>query len=386
MQVMDRSGRQYGDVHKYLDKIFGEDMHAKRIGSLADATYGVMRGGSLAVTIIGQSLAEACGLVTKSATKQVDRLLSNTAIVVWDIFHHWVPEVIGSRTDIIVAMDWTDFDSDGQTTLSLNLVTSHGRATPLIWRTVNKDDLKDRRNEYEDECLVRLSETLPKNTKATILADRGFGDTKLFDFLPKLGFDYVIRFRGNINVTAATGETRLASGWVGKQGRAVKLKDAELTTEQVKVGAVVCVHAKDMKDPWCLATNKRDATSRQIINYYSKRWTIEPNFRDTKDLRFGMGMSVLSISKPERRDCLLLLNAFAIYLLTMLGEAGESLGMDRLLRTSTTKRRTHSLFRQGCMLYSLIPTMPEIRLRPLMERFYELMQHSRVVAAIFATA
>ena len=43
--------------------------------------------------------------------------------------------------------------------------------------------------------------------------------------------------------------------------------------------------------------------------------------------------------------------------------------MDRLLKSNTSKTRTHSLFRQGCMLYELIPTMPEHRLEPLMQRF-----------------
>ena len=42
---------------------------------------------------------------------------------------------------------------------------------------------------------------------------------------------------------------------------------------------------------------------------------------------------------------------------------------DRHLKSNTTKRRTHSLFRQGCMLYELIPTMREHRLLPLVERF-----------------
>jgi hypothetical protein len=68
------------------------------------------------------------------------------------------------------------------------------------------------------------------------------------------------------------------------------------------------------------------------MNSYAKRWTIEPGFRDTKDLRFGMGLSVLRIADPQRRDRLLL-NAFAIVLLTLLGAAGESLGMDRHLIT-----------------------------------------------------
>ena len=60
---------------------------------------------------------------------------------------------------------------------------------------------------------------------------------------------------------------------------------------------------------------------------------------------------------------------FAVVLLTLLGAAGEALGYDRHLKSNTTKRRTHSLFRQGSMLYELILTMPEHRLRPLIEEF-----------------
>ncbi len=363
-------------VQKYLDDIFAKDLHAKRVMSLANGALGVMTGVSLAVSMIGQSLAQARGLLSKHAIKQVDRLLSNQGIVVWDMFAVWVAEVVGARKRIVVAMDWTDFDADDQATLALSLVTNHGRATPLLWLSVLKDELKDQRNDFEDLCLARLAQVLPEGVAVTILADRGFGDTKLFVFLDTLGFAYVIRFRGNIHVSAADGQTRPAAAWVGKGGRARKLRDAEVTAGRHKVGAVVCVKARDMKEAWCLAASNAEATAREIMNYYAKRWTIEPGFRDTKDLRFGMGLSVLRIADPQRRDRLLLLNAFAIVLLTLLGAAGESLSMDRHLKVNTAKHRTHSLFRQGCMLYELIPNMPEARLRPLVARFREyLNQH-----------
>ena len=181
----------------------------------------------------------------------------------------------------------------------------------------------------------------------------------------------MIRFRGNIHVTDADGITRPAAEWVGKSGRARKLTDARVTAKGQLVGAVVCVHAKDMKEPWCLATSERDATAATLINHYAKRWTIEPQFRDTKDLRFGMGLSSTRIGEPSRRDRLLLVSAFATALLTLLGAVGENLGMDRLLKSNTSKTRTHSLFRQGCMLYELIPNMPQHRLTPLIEKFAE---------------
>ena len=59
--------------------------------------------------------------------------------------------------------------------------------------------------------LVRLAELLPADIKVCVVADRGFGDQKLYRMLTEeLYFDYVIRFRGNIAVTATTGETRTA--------------------------------------------------------------------------------------------------------------------------------------------------------------------------------
>src|SRR3954462_5091833 len=190
-----RGFMQYQDVRAFLDSVLDSDIHAKRVDSLANATLGVMTGASLGVAIIGQSLAQARGLVTKHAVKQVDRLLSNRRIDTWDVFASWVPETVGSRPDIVVALDWTDYHADGQATLALTLVTRHGRATPLVWLSVHKDELSDARNACEDAVLRRLAAVLPAGITCTILADRGFADTKLFDFLAELGFGYVIRLK-----------------------------------------------------------------------------------------------------------------------------------------------------------------------------------------------
>jgi hypothetical protein len=375
---------RFAEVRGFIGGLYGPDLHAKRIDSLAGATLGVMTGASLAVSMIGQALALARGLATKHAVKQVDRLMSNNGIDVWDSFARWVPRQVGAQPDILVAMDWTDFDHDGQSTLVLSLVTGHGRAAPLIWLSVWKDEIATRRNDYEDACLRRLAETLPAGCRVTILADRGFGDQKLFAFLETLGFGYVIRFRGNIHVTDSNGETRPAAEWVGKGGRARKLRDARVTAQGRQVGAVVCVHAKGMKEPWCLAASDPEATAAVLVNHYAKRWTIEPGFRDTKDLRFGMGLSSTRIGEPMRRDRLLLVSAFATALLTLLGTVGESLGMDRMLKSNTSKTRTHSLFRQGCMLYELIPNMPEHRLVPLMEAFANALSNTSEFNHLFS--
>src|SRR5687768_12641768 len=99
-----RTCLQFKDVRSFLGSILSEDTHAKRVDSLANAALGVMTGASLAVAMIGKSLAQARGLLTKHAVKQVDRLLSNPRIEAWDVFAPWVPELVGPRKDIVVAM------------------------------------------------------------------------------------------------------------------------------------------------------------------------------------------------------------------------------------------------------------------------------------------
>jgi len=118
-----RVGFRFKDIHGFLQALFGEDLHAKRVYSLANATVGVMTTASLAIHAIGQGLAQARGKLTKHAVKQVDRLLSNQGVEVWSLFAHWVPYVVGPRQFIVVAMDWTDFDSDAQATIMLSLLT-----------------------------------------------------------------------------------------------------------------------------------------------------------------------------------------------------------------------------------------------------------------------
>ena len=68
------------EVHRFVEELFGDDLHAKRVLSLAHGTLGVLHATSLAIHAVGRGLAAArCGL-DKHGVKQVDRLLSNRGI------------------------------------------------------------------------------------------------------------------------------------------------------------------------------------------------------------------------------------------------------------------------------------------------------------------
>jgi len=372
------------DIHRFVEQLVGDDMHAKRVLSLGNALTGTVHAATLGVHAIGQGLASAQGLNPKHAVKQVDRLLSNAGISVDGFFDEWVPFVIASRPEVYVALDWTEFDADDHATIALYLVTSHGRATPLMWKTVEKSGLEGWRNAHEDDLLARFASLRPKTLKrATVLADRGFGDQKLYPFLTSLGLDFIIRFRGIVRVEASDGQVRTAAEWVPVTGRPCAIRDALVTADRTPVAAVVCVHARGMQDAWCLATSRSDLRGAQIVKDYGKRFRIEETFRDTKDLHFGMGLKATHIGNADRRDRVLLLAAMAHALLTLLGAAAEEVGLDRKLKANTVKRRTHSLFRQGSYWYGAIPAMPDEWLAPLMGAFGRLVAGQRTFAQVF---
>jgi DDE family transposase len=276
-------------------------LHAKRVASLAGAAVGVLEGAALGIHAIGKALAMAEGLKTKHAVKQVDRLLGNDGIMPWSLFASWVPFVVGDRPEIVTALDWTDFDDDNQSTIVLSMITSHGRATPLLWKTVVKSELKGWRNEHEDLLLERFREVLPAGVKVTVLADRGFGDQALYELLrDQLGFDFVVRFRGIVKVTSADGMCLPAKDRVPANGRPLLLRAAKVTKRGRELGAVVCVKAKGMKEAWHLATSYGDKPASEIVALYGRRFTIEESFRDQKNLRFGMGLGPLG--NPDRRS------------------------------------------------------------------------------------
>lgn len=360
-------------IEQFVADLIGEDVHARRVFSLGRAVVGLVHSATLGIHAIGRGLADAMGLDPKHSIKQVDRLLSNAGITVWDWFARWVLFVVADRKQLLVALDWTNFEDDAQQTIALYLVTSHGRATPLLWKTVLKSELLHRRASYEMEIIDRLNEILPPDVDVIVLADRGFGDHKFFEKLQAIEWLYVIRIQQKTKVIY-DGTCKPAGKWVPLGGNARILKSVLLTDKKKPIPAVVVKHQKGMKEAWCLATNHADLNAAEIVKLYARRFTIEETFRDIKDNHFGMGLKLARIGKPERRDRLLLLAAISQALLTLLGAAGEACGLDRTLKANTTKKRTMSLYNQGVCWFRAIPNMREERLQPLMRAFAQLIQ------------
>ena len=91
-----------------------------------------------------------------------------------------------------------------------------------------------------------------------------------------------------------------------------------------------------MDEPWCLVASEATVPTPVLIRYYGKRWGIEAGFRDIKDMRFGMGLSSMHVSRPDRRDRLLLIAAPLDYRLIALEPS-------RSMRSSPQQGGQHEL-------------------------------------------
>jgi len=368
------------ELDELMGEVFGGEIHAQRGASLSDGVDGVLHAASLGVRAIGHGLAVANGLAPRHAIKPVDRLLSNPKLMREEVARCWVRFVVAERKELFVNFDWTAFEDSDQSMIVLGTQTEHGRSTPLVWKTVTHSELKDQRHAHEDELLGLLTDVLPKGVRVTVVADRGCSDIKLYRFLKELGVEDIIRFRRVVYVESADGERRKAKDWLGAGGRLRVLRGARVTAEGQPVPMVVCVQQQQMQEPWLLASSRSDLPGTAIKHLYGKRFTVEETFRDVKNPRLGLGLKQTVMERNDRRDALFLLAVLAHTLLTLLGKAGEELGMDRWL--GATRPRQYSRFRQGQLLFDLIPTMERKRLRTLLQRFGQLLREHALLSQV----
>ena len=321
---------QRHDLLNFINVLYDGDLHAKRVLSLANATLGVLTSASLAIHAVGRGLAQAMGTLTKHGVKQVDRLLSNRGVHVWTFFAYWTPYIVGARTEVVVALDWTSFAPDAQDTIVLSMVTGHGRATPLLWKTVASSTLKGNQRATSTRCCADCGRCCRGGE-----SHRGSrpGLCRLQAVL-RVGDRTGLRIRDSVARRRLCDECarRTASG--RRVGRVRRARTAAGGRSGDRRARMACGRRRvrprpEDDEPWCLVASEATVPTRVLIRYYGKRWGIEAGFRDIKDMRFGMGLSSMHVSRPDRRDRLLLISALAIAVLSLLGAAGERIGYDR---------------------------------------------------------
>ena len=124
MSIKKDSANKLVKISTVIEEIFENNLHKKRQQSLAYAAMGFLASESLFLHRIAEGLVDTRGGNKKHTTKQIDCLLSNKCISIWDLSESWIKYVIDENKSIMVVLDWSSFFDDEQSMLSLNIVTS----------------------------------------------------------------------------------------------------------------------------------------------------------------------------------------------------------------------------------------------------------------------
>jgi len=84
------AGRSGLRLRAFAEVLFDEDLHAKRVASLANGVAGVLNAAMLTIHAISRAYAAVASIDARSGVKQIDMLLSNVGVVLEVLFPSWL--------------------------------------------------------------------------------------------------------------------------------------------------------------------------------------------------------------------------------------------------------------------------------------------------------
>ena len=342
------------NVNKFYEtirSIFTDQFRKSQVKSLALVVTAILLAREVTSTVIGEAIAQLEGIQKKSGMNRFHRLLRNMRVTVEGIgfallkFLDLVGFLKGIR--LIVSLDWTDWSKSLRFLIASIGIDS--RAVPILARRYDRE-VKEvgSKNKVENEFVERLKEFASKlGKRLLILADRGFNRRSLIRLLKSKGIDFVVRLTKNIKVRVKGKEfllkdSKLKPGMVRDYGE-VRIGSERKVKERVKV-RVIGVWAKGQKEPWWLATNL-EGRVEEIIALYDRRFSIEEQFRDEKNGRFGLGLQWTEFKESIRIEKLIVLVGVAMVVWYSVG--GCEAKKDPTSRLESKKGYGLSLLRVG---------------------------------------
>ena len=341
-------------ANEYLDSV-----HLARSSAVFAAVTALIRGGDIAVSRLGRSIAIDTG--PKHGIKRVDRLYANDKL--WAEQHHFYRGIarLALRAQRsprpVILIDWTE--AGAATCVLTAALPGTGRALVIY---SDAHPLRSYTNpRVEAAFLLKLRDVLPEGVRPILVTDAGFRAPWLRTVVG-MGWDYVGRIRGRTRVRAR-GQSEWASYTAlysrARVRRAVDAGTYSVTrykpyetrlivyrgrrkwtpiekalAQRAGTRAIECA-----KEPWLLATSLRRTAAKKIVRFYAQRMQIEQTFRDTKSDRFGWGMGKARTKRPRRVDIMVLIAALASTVVFAAGKAAELAGHHRAFQANTVRTR-----------------------------------------------
>lgn len=356
-------------------------IHIKRARALMRATTALVRGSITSLSAIALRLDANTTL--KHRLKSVDRLLGNTALhqqrceIYRALAQHWLKDV----TQILVVVDWSDLTSDQRWQLLRASVAVDGRSVTL-YEEVHAQKRLGNPNVHR-RFLRTLKAILPAGCEPIVMTDAGF-HAPWFKMVTALGWQFIGRVRGRNLVFLTHDGTWTPARELYKRARAQVLDlghGAYARSNPVSVRVVLskrqkknrhrltiygtkrlgrksAKNARSAREPWLLASSPGLAhlSAEGIVALYSQRMGIEQSFRDTKNLRVGLGLEVARSRSAQRLGMLLLIAHLAAFVQRLIGETARHSQLElQFMATRRANRREISVLTLGRRILDASP-------------------------------
>ena len=213
----------------------------------------------------------------------------------------------------------------------------------------------------------RLKNIVPPGCHVIVMTDAGF-HAPWFKLIEEQRWQFIGRIRGKNRLQLGEKEPWIpARNWYRRAGteacdlgagryvrsnpvtvRAVLAKRARRERHALNIygkkrkGHTSLKCARAAREPWLLVSSLglQDLSAATLVSLYAQRMRIEQSFRDTKNVRVGMGLETARSRSAARFEMLLLLTQLASFVQRLIGESAkqQQLELQFMARRRTDRR------------------------------------------------
>jgi hypothetical protein len=317
-------------------------MRRSRLKTLAAIVPAAMQLCGVGVLALGRAMQT--GTCAKHNTKRVDRFLDNDAVEGIAIAQAIVKAFAPPAGAIQVLVDWTDVPNGKLLVFAL---PCNGRSLPFFMRVAPKNAGEGGLIQAEDKGLRELRAIIGTDREVIVIADRGFGNQRWIGAVCEQGFHFVQRFSCVFNVDTEHYIGALRDLNVRRGKRIRDWGYGTIGDDEAIEARLVTAYDPEAKEPWYLGTDLLEKPECEVVDFYRRRWWIEPSFRDNKNRDWGLGLSHVHLKDYRRYERLFYVVALAFIFLSAHGALAEAEGFDKGLKANTRKIRVINLLRIG---------------------------------------
>ncbi len=258
----------------------------------------------------------------QSVERRWQRLIRNPRIRVKSLY---IPLLMGAIKNwkfqrLYLALDttmlWNRF-----CIIHLSIVCG-GRAVPFLWKVLEHKSSTVAFEEYK--LILRLAQRLLSGySNIMLLADRGFGNHELVNWLQNSSWHYCLRLPCDVTLHGARKHPIELKYLYPAKSEAVFYRHVGLWLDGKLRCNIVLANVKGVKEPWAVITDEEP--SLQTLWQYALRFRIEELFLDSKSGAFQLEESKIRNCKSLER--LYLVVALALLFATAHGMAVQLNGL-----------------------------------------------------------